>query len=146
MRFGKTNLIWLSAILPILSFSSAEAAPSPNDFECFADKPENEICLVIPPESPAAIPTASQLPTKAQAVPLMVSSREVSGSAATQPYFLGDASSSKYTPSYQQEAMSASYRSLEDLRWIETFLKTGPSALSDDIRVQPASRRISTRP
>lgn len=142
MALTETSRIWIP-VMSLMFVAGQAGAVSSNDFECFADQPSDEICVVSPSESPTTLPTVSKSAPSVAKIPQMISTREVTGQAADQPYFLGDADSSEYTPSYRMEAMAASYRTLEDLRWIETFLKTGPSALSDDIRVQPASRRTA---
>ncbi len=119
------------------SYSSAHT------WECFADVPGEEICLMVPSDAPASV----SIPVKksdSKAPVAMVSEYELKGEALTleneftritsaNPVIAGE--------SLEDADLYASTKSLDLLRNVETFMKSGPSSRSPDIRVMPAGKR-----
>ena len=133
----------------LFGITAAEAKPS-SDFECFADQPGDEICLVLPDDAVISLkPTVKPQKMVSPATPTvsMLSRRELSGEALS--FENDDAFETAFNPaekenlneqSLNQPALLTSIRTQESVRWIETFLKAGPSGGSDNIFVQPASK------
>ncbi len=119
-------------------------APVAQAWECIADVPGEEICVMIPNDAPAT----SNLPLKKSESPApisgLVSDYELKGDALSlDNEFTLITSVNPVVSGEQLEEgdLFASTRSLELLRGVESFLKSGPSSGSPDIRVLPAGKK-----
>jgi hypothetical protein len=117
--------------------SNVALGASAFDFECYRDGAVTEVCIVTPDDLKAepapriktpVFPVANQV--------MMVSRYELSGQALSldNEFTLDDGVVIAGTPDRVEESIS------QNMRWIETFLKTGPSGQSDNIFVRPASK------
>ena len=123
----------------------ASAAMALDDFECFSDAPEGgQVCMVTPANAKAT--TQLKLRREGPTVS-MLSERELSGEALEPVDIAGldldevdDAAVPSRSVGMEAASISQSMKTQEQLRWIETFLKTGPSAGSPDILVRTTAK------
>ena len=135
-----------SVFLLALGFaSSAALARAQDDFECFTDAPDGgQVCVVTPPGAQAS--TQLKLRREGPTVS-MLSERELSGEALEPVDISGleldevdDVAISSRSVGMEAANISQTMKTQEQLRWIETFLKTGPSASSSDILVRTTAK------
>lgn len=135
--------------LAAMLLSSSQAPAATSDFECFKEGVGSEICIVIPDDAPAAVrpPPAQKTISPAPKEISMLSRSELDGKALDleNEFAFDTALNEAETPDYIEEsinqpALVSSLKSQESVRWIETFLKTGPSSESGDIFVRPAAK------
>jgi hypothetical protein len=144
----------LGSVLVVLSYVSnfsTAAAASTSDFECFKEGAGTEICMVIPDDAPMTVAKPAP-PSKKTLLPVpqqaaMISKHELSGEALSldNEFSFDTAFNQADTldlveENINQPALATSLKSQESMRWIETFLKTGPSGQSDDIFVRPSAK------
>ena len=146
----KISAVVRFAVVPVGIFAgvllTVVTSMAQDDFECFKNSgrspSEGEVCIVVPSD----VPPASSLHLRSEGPAVsMLSQRELSG-AALEPVDISglelDVNDEEISASggmgMETASISQSVKTQEQLRWIETFLKTGPSAGSPDIRVTPS--------